>query len=668
MELLFTWIENYRNIKKQGINFSAEYDISFDSNTNVLSVKKAHNYISSFFGKFISNISVIVGKNGTGKTSILNFGEATFYLGRNKNNYFVVCKNQEWLNKIILSEDNYINIDKCDYSKPEDTLMVQYSNFIDSYIEDSLSHLANPNNVIDLSTNKLAHQFFQFKDIDYFSFDSNSEPIDKQVQMHISEISTQMTFLLKNEYNEILNFKTPEKITISFNIDYELELLKQQAYGKSPWTSEPNVVYENIFKTFFEFHLNESCYHKKVEEGWKVEYKNLKITEKEYTMFLLKWSIFFSFIRSFSSPNIDGDGIEEWFKLIPSWENTPINDWFKDFFEKKIIGNSANVGRKQVEQVKAWSENVSSFINKFEYFLNRIPTIITAKTSFFEHDFKSFRNLVEIEVDIYKNDNGQIIFDLFISEYNKIIKPNYWRKDNFPFLNFSWRGVSSGEISLLRIFSRFYSLIESIRIRRNVPSALYTQSQIKNLIFLIDEGEIGLHPSWQQQFLSKLIDNLPPMFEDVGIESIQLILTTHSPFILSDVPNNHVIFLEKDSHGNCVVIKNPLNDKKMTFGANIHSLLSDGFFMKEGLMGDFAKKKINELIDDLIEKGNQLSSERKSEIQQMIPLIGEPLIRKKVMDLYNEQINLNIDDRIRLLEESKNQLEKDIEMLKSKSK
>ena len=33
-----------------------------------------------------------------------------------------------------------------------------------------------------------------------------------------------------------------------------------------------------------------------------------------------------------------------------------------------------------------------------------------------------------------------------------------------------------------------------------------------------------------------------------------------------------------------------------TFGANIHTLLSHGFFMKDGLMGEFAKDKIDTAI------------------------------------------------------------------------
>ena len=114
--------------------------------------------------------------------------------------------------------------------------------------------------------------------------------------------------------------------------------------------------------------------------------------------------------------------------------------------------------------------------------------------------------------------------------------------------------------------------------------------------------------------------------------------------------------MEKDEGGVCKVVnKNPLQDKRMTFGANIHSLLADSFFMKEGVMGDFAKQKINKLIDDLI--GNTpLSSYRKEEIKKIIPLIGEPIIRKKLIDLFNEKINLNIDNKIEHLQRQINEL------------
>ena len=46
-----------------------------------------------------------------------------------------------------------------------------------------------------------------------------------------------------------------------------------------------------------------------------------------------------------------------------------------------------------------------------------------------------------------------------------------------------------------------------------------------------------------------------------------------------------------------------------TFGANIHTLLSHGFFMKDGLMGEFAKSKIDDVINYLNNKESEIKND-----------------------------------------------------------
>jgi len=104
-----------------------------------------------------------------------------------------------------------------------------------------------------------------------------------------------------------------------------------------------------------------------------------------------------------------------------------------------------------------------------------------------------------------------------------------------------------------------------------------------NLIFLFDEPEIALHPNWQKRYMNEVIVLL-----DSLKKHYHFIFTTHSPLLISDLPKENVIFL-KDGKQEDVDI-NP-------FGANIHTLLSHGFFMKDGLMGEFAKNKINIIIN-----------------------------------------------------------------------
>ena len=80
MELIYLWIDNYRDfINKQGFNFGSELIFDYSFKNKVLTIKKNPNYISDFFNMTdntssdINNITAIVGENGAGKSTILNF-------------------------------------------------------------------------------------------------------------------------------------------------------------------------------------------------------------------------------------------------------------------------------------------------------------------------------------------------------------------------------------------------------------------------------------------------------------------------------------------------------------------------------------------------------------------------------------------------------------------
>jgi hypothetical protein len=71
MELLYLWIEDYNNIQNQGFNFSSKW--KFDYQNEQLTVEERPNAIDNFFGKDIVNVTALVGANGSGKTSVLEF-------------------------------------------------------------------------------------------------------------------------------------------------------------------------------------------------------------------------------------------------------------------------------------------------------------------------------------------------------------------------------------------------------------------------------------------------------------------------------------------------------------------------------------------------------------------------------------------------------------------
>jgi predicted ATPase len=183
---------------------------------------------------------------------------------------------------------------------------------------------------------------------------------------------------------------------------------------------------------------------------------------------------------------------------------------------------------------------------------------------------------------------------------------------------------SSGQQNLLNFYSRFYWAKNQL-LQSEKNNTL--ESFRERIIIFIDEGEVALHPEWQRLFFNKVTTFLSELFHD---RVIQLILTTHSPFVLSDIPKDNVLFLERDVDGNTKISD---IERENTFGSNIYSLLSDSFFM-ENTIGAFAEAKMKRALDILKTNHNDYSEEEIYELKYIIDSIGEPLIKEQFDHLY----------------------------------
>ncbi|PHQ65833.1 MAG: hypothetical protein COB99_01870, partial [Sulfurimonas sp.] len=84
MELVYLWVEDYKNIKKQGFNFSPRFECEFDDETKELTIDEKKDYVSIFPDNI--NVTAIVGENGSGKSSIIKLLLLLIYFKKNKNN------------------------------------------------------------------------------------------------------------------------------------------------------------------------------------------------------------------------------------------------------------------------------------------------------------------------------------------------------------------------------------------------------------------------------------------------------------------------------------------------------------------------------------------------------------------------------------------------------
>lgn len=81
---------------------------------------------------------------------------------------------------------------------------------------------------------------------------------------------------------------------------------------------------------------------------------------------------------------------------------------------------------------------------------------------------------------------------------------------------------------------------------------LSNQRSLSGAIIIVDEPEISLHPNWQ----TKIIDYYKNIFiNEKGEQTSQIFFATHSPFIIHNILDEHVVVLRKDSNGNSVQVK-----------------------------------------------------------------------------------------------------------------
>lgn len=224
----------------------------------------------------------------------------------------------------------------------------------------------------------------------------------------------------------------------------------------------------------------------------------------------------------------------------------------------------------------------------------------------------------------------------------------------FSVLSFSWDGLSSGEMSILNLLGRLYSGKKNYG---NIP----------NKLLLVDEVDLGLHPEWQRLWVS---DVLPLISEILCSDSqeLQVIITTHSPIILSDILNQDIIYLGDDQF------------QEQTFGQNIYTLFNNSFFLDD-VQGKFVSEKLGEISEFLNElslrQQFELTMENcdklsgilglsnidsindipvfKETLNKLINSVGEKLLRNYFIYIFNE-INFDSEERLNKIRKLKSQL------------
>jgi len=129
----------------------------------------------------------------------------------------------------------------------------------------------------------------------------------------------------------------------------------------------------------------------------------------------------------------------------------------------------------------------------------------------------------------------------------------------------------------------------------------YAMISEENALFLLDEPESHFNPQWRVKFVQRLMD--------LGGERAkqEMLLTSHAPFVPSDMPKNQILIFSRPNG------KIEVDEPKIeTFGAAFDRILESCFDINPPI-SKIAEEKINELLE----------SDNISEIEENLNELGQ---------------------------------------------
>ncbi|PJK13484.1 ABC transporter [Lysobacteraceae bacterium NML120232] len=170
----------------------------------------------------------------------------------------------------------------------------------------------------------------------------------------------------------------------------------------------------------------------------------------------------------------------------------------------------------------------------------------------------------------------------------------------FKFVRFTKQGVSQ-PIMLKSLSDGEHQLLHSL--------GLCLLFKDTNSLFLLDEPETHFNPHWRASFITRLRQCLADS-KEVGQE---MLITTHTPFLISDSKPDKVLVFSKDQQTGTVSVNRPDYN---TLGASINKITMKTFGKRETI-GGYAQ----ELLESLrmrFEQGEKNKEDLVNEIHQKL--------------------------------------------------
>ncbi|WP_318472130.1 AAA family ATPase [Photobacterium leiognathi] len=528
MKLSYIYIKNHKGLENINIPINSYHECSYSAEK--LKLKFTPSELDYYQGL---HCSAIIGKNGVGKSTILDFLEVS-YRGTDSSGIIV------WFDKktdkyYICPINLYIN-EKEVVTKKEFIIEKNISMFI----KRNKIKLIKANNLTGVESN----DFTTTRKSNLFVYDMSLA----QYVNGSKKVVAQRTNRLISYFNNSLSFNTSEQPKVNFNFQFSSS---STAYLKSLLSDkdfvEKNVNIENDLYNIEQIYLRNN----------HVNSIDLSICESiDSQLFranLLSICNYLSKLTIIRKKHRDIFFI----KLLISM--------FNDDVDENNISNILSSVRSDSGSSNSKDMSYIDLDAKLIYFqFNNIKNILM--------------NIAYLISDAIKKGSMYTVDELSTFDANLIIKlttsisvlPSLMLS-NFKY---GWNGFSTGEFAKLNIFSELYNYIHDQK-----------NNDIKNHLIIMDEVDLYLHPDWQRTFFSELIEFVKVEFPE---DTVQIILSTHSPIIISDFLPEDIVSLER-SNGKTILVES------FGFASNITDLYIEGMHLSS-TFGEHSKKAINQLL------------------------------------------------------------------------
>lgn len=214
--------------------------------------------------------------------------------------------------------------------------------------------------------------------------------------------------------------------------------------------------------------------------------------------------------------------------------------------------------------------------------------------------------ILNISDEMSKPDPSRLVFRIEKIVISKILEEGKCEKDIY------YKSLSDGE-------HQFNEVVGTV-----------VMMQDEGCLFLMDEPDTHFNPQWRAKFIKTLNLAAAKSYDNDGnittVRNQELILTTHSPFIISDSFSEDVYKFEKVN--GLIQFTNP---EFQVYGTSVSIILDEIFEKSEGI-SEMAKKELIDMVENI-----QTMSDLKNVVERLNSDFGDSVEK---FDLFSKLRNI----------------------------